>query len=63
MRAKLIEIAGGLLVGLALLAASVGVTVVMGRLIEVEAEVEAEAEVEVRANASASQPANGEVAR
>ncbi len=53
MRARLIEIAGGLLVGLVLLAASVGVTVVMGRLIAVD----------VRADVSASQPANGEVAR
>ena len=53
MRARLIEIAGGLLVGLVLLAASVGVTAVMGRLIEAE----------VLARASASQPANREVAR
>ncbi len=56
-RARLIEIAGGLLVGLVLMAASVGATVIMGRLIEIEIEVE------VRARASASQPVDGEVAR
>jgi hypothetical protein len=32
MRAKLVEIAGGLFLGLVLLAASVGVTVVIGRV-------------------------------
>jgi len=33
MRVKLFEIVGGLVLGLVLLAASVGVTVVMGRVI------------------------------
>jgi hypothetical protein len=41
MRARLIEIAGGLVLGLVLFGASVGVTVVMGRLIEVRAGADA----------------------
>jgi F0F1-type ATP synthase membrane subunit c/vacuolar-type H+-ATPase subunit K len=51
MRARLIEIAGGLFLGLALLAASVGATVIMGRFIG------------ERAGTDASSPINEEVAR
>ncbi len=59
MRARPIEIASGLLVGLVLMGASLGATVVMRRLIEIEIVVE----VEVRARASASESIHGEVAR
>lgn len=41
MRARLIEIAGGLLLGLVLLGAAVGATLVMGRFIEARAAADA----------------------
>jgi len=49
MRTRLIELAGGLFLGLVLMGASLGAAVIMGRLVEArgDAVVAAEAHVEV----------------
>jgi len=47
MRTRLIEIAGGLLLGLVLMGASLGAAVIMGRFVEARPDTAAEAHVEV----------------
>ena len=47
MRTRLIEIAGGLLLGLDLMGASLGATVIMGRAVKTRVDAGAPAEVHV----------------